>query len=332
MKIKATAEKFEQPADSQPKSTKNPPMAAAIRRFVTEMAFPPLPKSGPNHNVEYAGIIQAILSFAHGIRADVTEIKSDPSMDQIAAVCHSDRRTVERHMAKLKKHGQITVERRGGRLSNVFTVHKGVSVDATTVVVSETDESMRQLADLDATTPNLDTTTRSSRYDNSILGSGAPNASADIELQPKRRPNPTLSLDNTSGKEPLDKTTLGSGTLPPLPSAGVRKLREKVEMKEKMEAAIAELDRRNWAQEPERKRERDLWERAIVLFLGSLRSSVGSGVSLNVLYKDAEEDGINLPTDDDGLYGVIELLRKLKFVVRVKSTIYLAEYSPKGDK
>lgn len=330
MKIPTTAKKFEQPQEPQPKSTKNPPMAAAIRRFVTEMAFPPLPKSGPNHYLEYAGIIQAILSFARGVRADATEISADPAIKQIAEICHVDRKTIERALPKLMKHGQITVEKRAGK-SNMFTVHKG----ATTVVVPPEDKKVRQLGDEGATTPEQGATTQRLGCDNSGFVYSEPNTPDNKGLETKSDQNEGVSLVNTSGYHPLVKNSLDGEVLPPLPSAGSRtssKPKGKDGIEQRMKAAIAELDRWPWTKEPANKKNRDLWERAIVLFLGSLRSSVGSGVNLHVLYKDAEEDGINLPTDDYGLYGVITLLMKLEFAVRVKSTIYLAEYAPKGDK
>jgi DNA-binding transcriptional ArsR family regulator len=214
MKVPATAQKFEQDTrrGPQPKSTKNPPMAAAIRTFVAEMILPPKPKTGPHHNLQYAAIIQAILSFARGVRVGATEISSDPSMEQIADICHSDRRTIERHMKVLRKHGQVTVQKRGGKLSNVFTVHKGTKSDTTTVVASNAGDQTRQLDGFDTTTPGLDTTTRSSRHDNSVFTETQPNPMNNTELEAKNGQNSRASLDNTSGVKPLERTTLEKTT------------------------------------------------------------------------------------------------------------------------
>jgi hypothetical protein len=106
------------------KPCKLPPMAQAVRAFVVEMEFPPAPESGPSSNPSYAGVILALLNYAKHLRLDATEVRVDPSVKQLADICHSAPRTIQRILEKLEKHGIISRTFRGAQLSAVYTIYK----------------------------------------------------------------------------------------------------------------------------------------------------------------------------------------------------------------
>ena len=76
------------------KPGKLPPLVQAIREFIAEMDFPPVPPKGPSSNTVYASIIQALLGHARRLRAEDNEVTVTPSSQQLADVLHCSTRTV----------------------------------------------------------------------------------------------------------------------------------------------------------------------------------------------------------------------------------------------
>ncbi len=313
-------------------------MAATIRVIMPKLQYPPFRKETKNtkgkrnrdgcsgDNLAYTAIIQAMLHHAKGLQPDATEITVSPAIQQIADVCQVNKRTIQRYLAELKKHGTITAQNKGSKISSDFTIH----VEPLGVTPSVMPES----ASRGDTVPPSDMT----QSDLGVTQSG-------VRGDTKGRPQGYIP----SGVIPQDKASQDGERLPPSPSAGVRQLggeekngnqekkrpvvAAKAVMSDKLDAAIAELDSRPWTKRSGMEKERDEWARAIDLFLRLLRSNVGMGLHLNMIGKEAEAEGINLPngSEPSSLYAVIELLMKLQFVTRVKGTIYLAKHAPKGD-
>ena len=105
---------------NQTKTTK-PPMAKAIREFVSAIHFPPT-KPSSDANFKLAGLVIAMLQFANGIPDQATSICVSPSAEQLAGVLHCSKSTIERLIRKLRECGLLTQQRRG-RISTLNTIH-----------------------------------------------------------------------------------------------------------------------------------------------------------------------------------------------------------------
>src|SRR5207302_5083919 len=103
------------------KKPKNPPLAKAIRSFVTEMDLPP-----PNHtdsNYKYAALISAMLQFSGHLKEDSDRAFCTPSQPQLAAYMHCDERTIRRILKELVDIGKIVVHQRQHN-SNQYIIFK----------------------------------------------------------------------------------------------------------------------------------------------------------------------------------------------------------------
>src|SRR5437870_911202 len=103
------------------KRHKNPPLAKAIRSFVTGMELPP-----PNHtdsNYKYAALISAMLQFSGHLKEDSDRAFCTPSQPQLAAYMHCDERTIRRILKELVDIGKIVVHQRQHN-SNQYIIFK----------------------------------------------------------------------------------------------------------------------------------------------------------------------------------------------------------------
>ena len=103
------------------KKHKNPPLAKAIRSFVTGMELPP-----PNHtdsNYKYAALISAMLQFSGHLKEDSDRAFCTPSQPQLAAYMHCDERTIRRILKELVDIGKIVVHQRQHN-SNQYVIFK----------------------------------------------------------------------------------------------------------------------------------------------------------------------------------------------------------------
>jgi len=103
------------------KKPKNPPLAKAIRSFVTGMELPP-----PNHtdsNYKYAALISAMLQFSGHLKEDSDRAFCTPSQPQLAAYMHCDERTIRRILKELVDIGKIVVHQRQHN-SNQYIIFK----------------------------------------------------------------------------------------------------------------------------------------------------------------------------------------------------------------
>ena len=103
------------------KKHKNPPLAKAIRSFVTGMELPP-----PNHtdsNYKYAALISAMLQFSGHLKEDSDRAFCTPSQPQLAAYMHCDERTIRRILKELVDIGKIVVHQRQHN-SNQYIIFK----------------------------------------------------------------------------------------------------------------------------------------------------------------------------------------------------------------
>ena len=121
-------------------------MAQAIRTFIAGMDFPSEQDTKPSgsvglklsvpesdntveSNLPYAAVILALLTFAKDLRLDSTEVTVDPSMAQLAEICHCSGRTIRRTLEKLQKHGMVFRTIRRGHSSNVYKIVRQVRQD-----------------------------------------------------------------------------------------------------------------------------------------------------------------------------------------------------------
>ena len=103
------------------KKPKNPPLAKAIRSFVTGMELPP-----PNHtdsNYKYAALISAMLQFSGHLKEDSDRAFCTPSQPQLAAYMHCDERTIRRILKELVDIGKVVIHRRQHN-SNQYVIFK----------------------------------------------------------------------------------------------------------------------------------------------------------------------------------------------------------------
>jgi len=103
------------------KKHKNPPLAKAIRSFVTGMELPP-----PNHtdsNYKYAALISAMLQFSGHLKEDSDRAFCTPSQPQLAAYMHCDERTIRRILKELVDIGKVVIHRRQHN-SNQYVIFK----------------------------------------------------------------------------------------------------------------------------------------------------------------------------------------------------------------
>lgn len=101
---------------------KRPPMAKAIREFVTGMQFPPPAKRGPNPNVDLAAFVISMLQYSTGVKVDTTATCS-PSRSQMAGLLHGTPSSIDRRVRQLKDLGLLTCTGRG-HASTLFTFHQ----------------------------------------------------------------------------------------------------------------------------------------------------------------------------------------------------------------
>src|SRR5271154_6949788 len=99
---------------------KKPPMAKAIREFVTAMQFPPTLLHGLRTEQDYAGLIIAMLQFANGVPEGSTTATCSPSIPQVAALLHCSPSTVKRLLKDLRDAGLMIPTPRG-RVSTIYT-------------------------------------------------------------------------------------------------------------------------------------------------------------------------------------------------------------------
>src|SRR5438309_11089242 len=92
------------------KKHKNPPLAKAIRSFVTGMELPP-----PNHtdsNYKYAVLISAMLLFSGHLKEDFDRAFCTPSQPLHAEYMHCVERTIRRILKALVYIGTFVVHQR----------------------------------------------------------------------------------------------------------------------------------------------------------------------------------------------------------------------------
>jgi DNA-binding transcriptional regulator YhcF (GntR family) len=175
-------------------------MAQAVRAFMTEMEFPPeSEKGGHSSNAAYAGVVQALLNHAKALKLDATEVRVEPSVKQLAAICHCAPRTVQRILEKLKKHGIVTRMDRGAHLSSVYTVHKQHSRHDKDV----TPKSSRG--------DKADTPESAVRGD-TLPGSEVTRQASGVTPSPSRGDNDVVLWDKASGREASGIKPLGDTT------------------------------------------------------------------------------------------------------------------------
>ena len=103
------------------KKHRNPPLAKAIRSFVTGMELPP-----PNHtdsNYKYAALISAMLQFSGHLKENSDRAFCTPSQPQLAAYMHCDERTIRRILKELVDIGKVVIHRRQHN-SNQYVIFK----------------------------------------------------------------------------------------------------------------------------------------------------------------------------------------------------------------
>jgi hypothetical protein len=327
MRIPEVAQKFEQenqqdiqdPQQDNPqqKSGKLPPMAAAIRTFVSGMDLPPRAEKRADYTMDYVAIIQAMLCHTRGLRPESTETICSPSQEQLIAVCRCSEKTLRRRLDELKVFGTLTIQKRPNE-SNIYTIHKQ-HLERSTVGLS-TERSTNPSGPVNSEGGAVNNGLRSGQQLSPIgvlpIGVKPQDSSQDGE---RLWPSPSAGLRQPKESKPVHESNNERAHSP-----------TKVDLSEKVTTAVAELDSRPWTKRSGMEKQREEWTRAISLFLGTLRCNVGMGLHVNMIDKEAADEGINLP--NDVLYAVIQLLMDLKYVIRIKGTLFLAEYAPKGDR
>jgi DNA-binding transcriptional regulator YhcF (GntR family) len=173
-------------------SKKNPPMAKAIRAFVTDMQFPPAPKHGPNPNSDFAALIVAMLLHCNGLKEDAGEVTCSPSLQQLAELRHCSPNTIKRQMRRLRDFGTVTSQRRGDGLSSVYTLHKTPVQTDQQLSHQQPDQQLSHLKLSDGST-------RDFRRINSPIQTDQLDRSDGSTVDPLR--------DTPQDKTPQDKTT-----------------------------------------------------------------------------------------------------------------------------
>src|SRR5579872_7572221 len=115
---------------TKPTLAKKPPMAAAIRDFVTAMKFPATKPDSPD-NANLAAFVVTMLQFAPGVTEGCTTVSTSPSVPQVAAVLHCSGRTVKRRLKALRELGLVTPRERG-HFSTLWTFHQTPQMPAGT--------------------------------------------------------------------------------------------------------------------------------------------------------------------------------------------------------
>lgn len=171
--------------------TKKPPMAKAIREFISKMELPPPPTKGPNPHGDYVSIVTAMLLHCRSIEEDATSVICDPSRQQIADVSRRSLSTVKRILARLEDAGVLTVKRRGNRVSNVYTIHKVMAQQLT-----------HQENASDGSTQGFDGSTHPRVMAQLAVPDGSTRVSDGSTVDP-------LWCKASGSNTPLDKTSLG---------------------------------------------------------------------------------------------------------------------------
>jgi hypothetical protein len=176
---------------------KKPPMAKAIREFVTGMHFPPAGNSDANY--KSAALIVVALQHSTGITEGATTVTCTPSYAQLADILHCTVKTIQRQMDRLIRLGFVTSKRRG-YVSNEFTIYQTPQVQPGQQVSSH--KTGQQVS-------SLNRTPRPSRQDNKPVQPG------HLDVQPGQQVS-------YSGVEPqgLSQEKPLSGVREPRPDDG----------------------------------------------------------------------------------------------------------------
>jgi hypothetical protein len=118
---------------------KKPPMAKAIREFVSAMQFPPAKNSDANY--KSAGLILAMLQHGKGLWDGSAIATCSPSYAQLTDILHCSVPTIKRQMGKLIRLGLVVPQRRG-HASNQFTIHQTPVQTDQQVIHHETDQQV----------------------------------------------------------------------------------------------------------------------------------------------------------------------------------------------
>jgi len=182
-------------------TTKKPPMAKAIRKFVAGIKFPPANNSDANY--KSAALILAMLQHGKGLIDGAATATCSPSYAQLTDILHCSVPTIKRQMGKLIRLGLVIPQRRG-HASNQFTIYQTPQTDQE-VIHQQTDQqvihrnrSPRQVRQITnpAQTDHLDV-----QRDQQVISSGVKPQGSSQEKNLSQESGPVKDGLVFSGKE-----------------------------------------------------------------------------------------------------------------------------------
>jgi hypothetical protein len=109
--------------NSKTPTPKQPPMAHAMRQFVSDMMFVSIGKRSPDRTFKLAALVDAMLHHCHGLKPEAEVAYCTPANSVLAKQLHCSPPTIKRLMKDLREGGNLIAQRRG-EASNAFTIYK----------------------------------------------------------------------------------------------------------------------------------------------------------------------------------------------------------------